>query len=146
MKKMRSIKIMKLLYLVRIRIFHLSDLWLFIIAIILISTTSAAVGAFVSGMKPVDFFLGEENDILVISQPGTTTPMTSTIPVSLTTDVLKIGRKDNNDIDYLIDPANLNEIAKVYQKEEILTDQDIFSLKKEKKKKNQVFSDVKFKL
>jgi hypothetical protein len=54
---------------------------------------------------------------------------------TITTTVFKKGKGDNKGIEYLIDPANLNEIAKVYQKEEILTDQANFPLKKGKSKK-----------
>lgn len=54
---------------------------------------------------------------------------------TITTNIIKKGKVDNKEIEYLIDPANLNEIAKVYHNEEILTDQATFSLKKGKLKK-----------
>ncbi|HET7643871.1 MAG TPA: hypothetical protein VFK40_10215 [Nitrososphaeraceae archaeon] len=52
----------------------------------------------------------------------------------VTTNIFKKAKEDNNGIDYLIDPTNLNEIAKVYHNEEILTDQAIFSQKGKLKK------------
>jgi hypothetical protein len=54
---------------------------------------------------------------------------------TVTTTIFKKAKEDNNGIDYLIDPANLNEIAKVYLNEEILTDQAIFSQKGKLKKR-----------
>ena len=59
------------------------------------------------------------------------TKIKSPIP-TITTSRLK---KGNNEIDYLIDPANLNEIAKVYHNEEMLTDQSYFFSKKRKTEK-----------
>ena len=54
---------------------------------------------------------------------------------TVTTTVFKKAKEDNNGIDYLIDPANLNEIAKIYHNKEILTDQAIFSQKGKLKKR-----------
>ncbi|MHA2365873.1 MAG: hypothetical protein ACXAC7_18080, partial [Candidatus Hodarchaeales archaeon] len=71
----------------RTRIFPFRDLWLFILAVIFISTTSAAIGAFVTGIRPVEFFLGDEEDILVITQPDISTPVTGSVPESLKDDV-----------------------------------------------------------
>ncbi|MFX1283443.1 MAG: hypothetical protein ACFFB5_07300 [Promethearchaeota archaeon] len=76
--------------LAKVRILSQKDLNLFIIAILFISFTSAAVGSFVIGIKPEDFFLGEEEDILVITPSGTTTPMTGTVPLSFVYDVEKL--------------------------------------------------------
>ncbi len=80
----------RVLELVKVRIFPIKDFWLFIIGILLISLTSAAMGTFVSGIKPSEFFLGEEEDVLVISDPKVSTPMTGNVPLSLKNDIKRI--------------------------------------------------------
>jgi ABC-type lipoprotein release transport system permease subunit len=58
--------------------------------VILISSTSAAIGSFVMGIKPTEFFLGEEKDVLAITAPEASTPFTGSVPLSLTHEVQKL--------------------------------------------------------
>ncbi len=99
------------LELVKLRISPIKDLWLFIIGILLISMTSAAIGSFVSGIKPSEFFLGDVEDVLVITQPGTSTPMTGNVPESLTDDLKKLTGVENVSAEILgvIVAQNLND-------------------------------------
>ena len=78
-------------------------------------------------IKNKDIFTNKENRFRY-------TKIKPPIP-TVTTTVFKKAKEDNKGIDYLIDPANLNEIAKVYHNEEILTDQAIFSQKGKLKKR-----------
>ena len=73
--------------LVRIKIFSLRDLWLFVLGIIFVSVTSGSIGAFMLGVGAEEFFLGESDDVVVITQPGITTPFTGQVPLSLQSDI-----------------------------------------------------------
>ena len=79
-------------------------------------------------IKNKDIFANKENRFRY-------TKIKPPIPTVTTTTIFKKAKEDSNGIDYLIDPANLNEIAKVYHNEEILTDQAIFSQKEKLKKR-----------
>ncbi|MHA2294089.1 MAG: ABC transporter permease [Candidatus Hodarchaeales archaeon] len=76
--------------LVKTRIFTLRDLWLFLVGILFVSMTSGAIGAFMYGVRDEEFFIGDADDILVVSQPGITTPFTGKVPEHLQKDIQKI--------------------------------------------------------
>ena len=73
-----------------IKIFSPRDLWLFLIGIIFVSVTSGAIGAFMLGIGTEEFFLGESENIVVVTQPGITTPFTGQVPFSLQSDIQQI--------------------------------------------------------
>ncbi|MHA1954993.1 MAG: hypothetical protein ACW96U_13720, partial [Candidatus Heimdallarchaeaceae archaeon] len=76
--------------LVHIWIFSFKDLWLFLIGIIFVSATSGSVGAFMLGLGAEEFLLGESENILVVTQPGITTPFTGQVPLALQSDIQQI--------------------------------------------------------
>ncbi len=76
--------------IVRIKIFTFKDLWLFLIGILFVSATSGAIGAFMLGVAEKEFFIGEAENILIVSQPGTTTPLTGKVPEYLKNDIQKV--------------------------------------------------------
>ncbi|MFW9856978.1 MAG: ABC transporter permease [Candidatus Thorarchaeota archaeon] len=76
--------------LIRVKIFALRDVWLFIIGIMLVSATSGAIGAFMLGVTTEEFLIGEADDILIVAQPGTTTPITGAVPEYLQHDIENI--------------------------------------------------------
>ena len=76
--------------LARIKIFTLRDLRLFLLGIIFISMTSGAIGAFMLGLSEEEFFIGEADNILIVTEPGITTPFTGKVPESLQNDIKKI--------------------------------------------------------
>ncbi|MHA2054727.1 MAG: ABC transporter permease, partial [Candidatus Hodarchaeales archaeon] len=76
--------------LLQLRIFPLKDLWLFLLGIIFVSFASGAFGAFMLGVDAEEFFLGERDNILVITQPGISTPFTGQVPLSLQSDIQQI--------------------------------------------------------
>ncbi len=76
--------------LAKIKIFKFRDLWLFLIGIFFVSMTSGAIGAFMFGVSEEDFFIGGADNILVVAQPGVTTPLTSKVPEYLKIDIQKI--------------------------------------------------------
>ncbi|MHA2275503.1 MAG: hypothetical protein ACXAC2_07040 [Candidatus Kariarchaeaceae archaeon] len=97
--------------LARVRILPTLDFKLFIIAILFISFTSAAVSSFFLGINPNEFFLGEENDVLVLRPSGTSTPMTGKIPTSLMYDVQKLEGVEmtSEEVLTIVVVQNLNE-------------------------------------
>jgi ABC-type lipoprotein release transport system permease subunit len=52
--------------------------------------TSGAIGAFMLGVRDEEFFIGEADNILVVTQPGVTTPFTGQVPESMQDDIQKI--------------------------------------------------------
>lgn len=76
--------------IVRIKIFTLKDLWLFLIGILFVSATSGAIGAFMLGVADEEFFIGEAENILIVSQPESTTPLTGKVPEYLQNDIQKV--------------------------------------------------------
>lgn len=76
--------------LAKIKIFTIKDLWLFLLGIIFISMTSGAIGAFMLGVREEEFFIGEADNILIVTQPGATTPFTGQVPESMQGDIQKI--------------------------------------------------------
>lgn len=76
--------------LTKIQIFTLRDIWLFLVGIIFISTTSGAIGAFMLGVRDEEFFIGGADNILIVTQPGVTTPFTGKVPESMQRDIQKI--------------------------------------------------------
>ena len=85
---MRTLFNQYLFSLLKIRIFKLKDLWLFLIGIIFVSMISGALGAFILGVTQEEFFLGEEENVLVVTESGTTTPFTGKVSLSLTDDII----------------------------------------------------------
>ena len=76
--------------LTRVKVFSLRDLWLFLLGIIFVSVTSGSIGAFMLGIGAEEFFLGESDNIVVVTQPGITTPFTGQVPLSLQSDIQRI--------------------------------------------------------
>ncbi|MFX0170790.1 MAG: FtsX-like permease family protein [Candidatus Hodarchaeota archaeon] len=87
---MKVSQIISSLVLVRIKIFAIRDLWLFLAGILFVSATSGAIGAFILGVTNEEFLIGEADDILIVSQPGATTPLTGMVPENLKDDIQKI--------------------------------------------------------
>ncbi len=84
------LRFFRLVELARVKILPIKDLWLFIIAVILISMTSASIGAFVIGIRPTEFFLGDTEDILVVTPPDAATPLTGSVDYSLIEDIKRL--------------------------------------------------------
>jgi len=82
--------IIKSLVLTRIKIFTFKDLWLFLLGILFVSMTSGALGAFMLGISQEEFFIDEADNIVVITEPGVTTPFTGKVPELLQDDIYKI--------------------------------------------------------
>ncbi|MFX0211285.1 MAG: ABC transporter permease, partial [Candidatus Hodarchaeota archaeon] len=76
--------------LARIRIFTLKDLWLFLIGVMFVSTTSGAIAAFIMGVSEEEFFIDEVDNILIVTEPGSTTPLTSRVPDYVQADIQKV--------------------------------------------------------
>ena len=76
--------------LARIKIFTIKDLWLFLLGILFISMTSGAIAAFMLGVRDEEFFIREADNILIVTQPGITTPFTGQVPESMQEDIQKI--------------------------------------------------------
>ncbi|MFX0150259.1 MAG: ABC transporter permease [Candidatus Hodarchaeota archaeon] len=76
--------------LIKVQIFTLRDLWLFLVSIIFVSATSGAIGAFMLGVNNEEFFIGEADNIVIITAPGITTPFTGRVPEYLQNDIQKI--------------------------------------------------------
>ncbi|NHJ25056.1 MAG: ABC transporter permease, partial [Candidatus Lokiarchaeota archaeon] len=78
------------LILIKIRFLTLKDSWLFLLGIIFVSMTSGAIGSFILGVNEEEFFIGGAEDILIITEPGLTTPITGQVPEALKFDIEKI--------------------------------------------------------
>ncbi len=52
--------------------------------------TSGAIGAFMFGVSEEEFFIGGADNILIVAEPGTTTPLTSKVPDYLQVDIQRI--------------------------------------------------------
>jgi len=77
-------------FLTQIRIFTMKDLWLFLLGIIFVSITSGSIGAFMLGVGAEEFFMAEQDNVVIVTQPGISTPFTGQVPLSLQTDIQKI--------------------------------------------------------
>ncbi|MFX0208778.1 MAG: ABC transporter permease, partial [Candidatus Hodarchaeota archaeon] len=69
------------LSLVRLKIIPLKKLRLFIIGIIIISGICSSSATFLLGIANMQYILGEEDNVLLITAPDVTTPITSIIPI-----------------------------------------------------------------
>ncbi|MFX1513527.1 MAG: ABC transporter permease, partial [Promethearchaeota archaeon] len=67
--------------LVSLKIIPLKKLRLFIIGIIVISGICSSSAAFLLGIANIQYVLGEEENVVLITAPGVTTPITSVIPI-----------------------------------------------------------------
>ncbi|MFQ5977100.1 MAG: ABC transporter permease [Candidatus Heimdallarchaeota archaeon] len=76
--------------LVRIRVFSLSRLWLFILGLILAALAASATSSFLLGVSEKDFFLEDREDVLVIKDPASTTPVTGRVPTYLASDIAQL--------------------------------------------------------
>lgn len=54
------------------------------------SATSGAIGAFILGVVNEEFLIGEADDVLIVTQPGATTPLTGNVPEYLQNDIQKV--------------------------------------------------------
>lgn len=81
--------------LVRVKFLKKNDLWLFIIGILLVSIIGATVSSFSLGITNEEFYFGEEDDVLIITQPGASTPLTSRVPYYIEKDLETINGISN---------------------------------------------------
>ena len=76
--------------LIYVKIFTFKDLWFFLLGIVFVSSISGSIGAFILGVSQEEFFLNDQDNIVIVSPPGVTTPFTGSVPLSLQSDILKI--------------------------------------------------------
>jgi len=74
----------------KVRLIKKSDLFLLFVGIILVSIIASAASAFSSGLLEKSFYLGNEDDVMIITQPGASTPVTSRVPLYLTEQLMQI--------------------------------------------------------
>lgn len=76
--------------LVRVNMLKKSELWLFLVGILLVSIIGTTVGSFSLGITEKEFYFGKEDDVLIITQPGASTPLTSRVPFYIEKDLESI--------------------------------------------------------
>ena len=76
--------------LVRVNMLKKNELWLFLVGILLVSIIGTTVGSFSLGITEKEFYFGKEDDILIITQPGASTPLTSRVPFYIEEDLESI--------------------------------------------------------